>query len=135
MKQIRPSDLTVVMSGISDIVALTEQTQEMDYSMKAALETAARMRKYILWLKYVYPGVFLVLIAPPPLFIDNLYVRKEVSSLSVLYREMAEDLKIFFLDAGEWDYPPHRDEGFRCADIHRAFTENLARCLYELGVS
>ena len=89
MKQIRPSVLTVVMSGISDIVALTKQTRETDYSMTAALETAAKMRKYILWLKYVYPGVKLVLISPPAIFIDNQYVRGEVTSLSTLYREMA----------------------------------------------
>lgn len=87
-----PGDMLLVIWGVYDLsVGFTSE------------EVAVRMRKYLLWLRYIHPGVAVLLALPPESLSDSKVGREQIAQLSDCYRRLANDLQIPFIDMSAWN--------------------------------
>ena len=87
MGPVLPGDLLLVMLGIQELCAGI-----------APGELAARLRKYLLWLKYIYPGHDLLLALPSDSLPDAEVSREQLKQMGDCCRCLAEDLQIPFIE-------------------------------------
>ena len=127
-----PEDLLVVLYGVNDLCLYTDEST----FNSAVYETADKLRKYILWLKYIYPGLNLLLIAPPCGSFDADELREQTEELSFWVSKLADDLNVLFMDAGEWELSRSENAGRSSDpdDVQQQFAEILARYLKEIGL-
>ena len=127
---VNPSDLVVVMFGVS---TPNEDNPEGYRTYQAAIETAEMMRRYLIWLKYVIPGINLLLVSPFGIEVPNrqMAIRKE--ECDDVYREIAEELKIHYIDSQGWeDSFPHNGNSELPHEGTKRFAEYLAERIMEL---
>ncbi len=86
-----PGDLLLVIRGIRDLsVGLSPE------------EVAVRMRKYLLWLRYINPGVAVLLAAPRETLSGAKVSREQIAQLAGCYRRLADDLQVPVVDISDW---------------------------------
>ena len=87
-----PGDLLLVIRGIRDLsVGLSPE------------EVAVRMRKYLLWLRYINPGVAVLLAAPPETLSGAKVSREQIAQLAGCYHRLADDLQVPVVDISDWN--------------------------------
>ncbi len=87
-----PGDLLVVILGIYELsVGL------------APKEVAVRMRKYLLWLRYINPATVILLASPPEPLSGAKVSREQIAQLAACYRRLADELQIPFIDISDWN--------------------------------
>lgn len=87
-----PGDLLLVIRGTFDL--------SVGFAPE---EITARMHKYLLWLRYINPGVAVLLAAPPESLSDTKVSREQIAQLAGCYRRLADDLRIPFIDISDWN--------------------------------
>ena len=87
MGPVLPGDLLLVMLGVQELRAGIAQE-----------ELTARLRKYLLWLKYIYPGNDLLLALPSDSLPDAEVSREQLKQMGDCCRCLAEDLQIPFIE-------------------------------------
>lgn len=92
MGPVLPGDLLLVMLGVQEL--RDGITQE---------ELTARLRKYLLWLRYINPGNELLLALPIDSLPDAGVSREQLTQLEECCRCLAEDIQIPFIDQSDWD--------------------------------
>lgn len=92
MGPVLPGDLLLVMLGVQELRAGIAQK-----------ELTARLRKYLLWLRYTNPGNELLLALPPASLPDAGVSREQLKQLSDCCRCLAENIQIPFIDLSDWD--------------------------------
>lgn len=90
MGPLLPGDLLLVIRGVRELSAGL-----------APEEVAARMRKYLLWLRYINPGVAVLLASPPEPLSGAKTRGEQIEQLAGCYRGLAEDLQLPFIDISE----------------------------------
>ncbi len=125
-----PEDLLVVLYGANDLCLYTEKS----LFCSAVHETADKLRKYVLWLKYIYPGLNLLLVAPSCNFIVGDGLREQMEEFSFRIAKLADDLNVLFMDAGEWEFsgPENRGRSITPEATQKQFAESLTRYLKEI---
>lgn len=92
MGPVLPGDLLFVMLGV----------HELNIGF-APSEISARMRKYLLWLRYTNPSAKILLVSSP----DTLSVAKvsqeKLAQLADCYRRLADNLQIPFVNMSDWN--------------------------------
>lgn len=108
------ADLVIVMLGTNDLL-----------QGASAEEAGERMTKFLSGLDREK----VLLIAPPPMipgeWVSRGELLEESQLLSKAYRELAEDLRIRFLDAGRWGIAMAYDGVHFTEDGHRRFAGHL----------
>ena len=115
--EVKPSDLVVVIYGIT---SSEEKMGDM-------------IRKYLLWMKYVYPGINLLLVCPVGIIAFPRGSRLEEKRFSSRYREIAEELCIHYIDCWNWEeYLADHDGCKLPKKVQRHFSEYLAYKIMEI---
>ena len=122
-----PGDLIIVLYGMYDLLVYSEDSA----FSSAVYETASKMRKYILWLKYVYPGCHYLLMSPCCYYSVEKEMREQIQELTSCYCELAKDLNIFFLDVEKWGFLPC--DNACVEEIQKEFAECMAEYLEEIS--
>lgn len=87
-----PGDLLLVILGIYELsVGL------------APKEVAVRMRKYLLWLRYINPATVILLASLPEPLSGAKVSREQIAQLAACYRRLADELQIPFIDISDWN--------------------------------
>ncbi len=87
-----PGDLLLVILGIYELsVGL------------APKEVVVRMRKYLLWLRYINPATVILLASPPEPLAGAKVSREQIAQLTACYRRLADELQIPFIDISDWN--------------------------------
>ena len=87
-----PGDLLLVIQGVYELsVGL------------APKEVAVRMRKYLLWLRYINPAIVILLASPPEPLSGAKVSREQIAQLAACYRRLADELQIPFIDISDWN--------------------------------
>ena len=107
-------DLLIVMMGTNDLL-----------QGATAVEAGERIRRFL----SIPDRGKLLLLAPPPMtageWVSSDSLLRESRRLCRVYRELAEELGIRFLDAAGWDIPMAYDGVHFTEDGHRRFGEQL----------
>ncbi len=129
---IRMTDLVVMMFGVNSLLANTLEQQEQFLAVNEASEI---LRKYLLWMKYVCPGVDLLLVSPAGIDTVVPSMQDQWEEISSRYRAVAEELKIRCLDSQNWE---EHLAGENChapsGEINKRFSEFLAASIESLGI-
>ena len=92
MGPVLPGDLLLVMLGVHEL--------RMGF---APAEVSVRMRKYLLWLRYINPSAEILLASPPDTLSDAKVSREQIIQLADCCRCLADDLQIPFVDTLDWN--------------------------------
>ena len=92
MGPVLPGDLLLVILGVHELRAGI-----------APEKLTARLRKYLLWLRYIYPGNELLLALPGDSLPDTRVSREQLSQLGDCCRSLAENLQIPFIHLSDRD--------------------------------
>lgn len=91
MGPVLPDDLLLIMLGVHELRAGV-----------APEEVAVRMRKYLLWLRYINPINDILLALPMDSLAGTRVSREKITQLANGYRCLADDLQIPFVDTLDW---------------------------------
>lgn len=92
LEPLLPGDLLLVVRGICDM--------SVGFSPE---EVAVRMRKYLVWLRYINPATVILLASPPEPLAGAKVSREQIAQLSACYRRLADDLQVPFIDSSDWN--------------------------------
>jgi len=87
-----PGDLLLVIRGIYDLS-----------DGLAPEEVTVKMRKYLLWLRYINPAIAILLASPPEPLSGAKVSREQIAQLTACYRRLADELQIPFIDISDWN--------------------------------
>lgn len=108
-------DLLIIMLGTNDLL-----------QGATAVEAGERMRHFL----SVQNQEKRLLLAPPPMtageWVSSDSLLRESRRLSQVYRELAEEMGIGFLDAAGWDIPMAYDGVHFTEEGHRRFAQHLS---------
>lgn len=98
MGRIFPGDLLIVLLGKNELQSAVTYSAEGHILEADLASIGAKMRKYLVWLKYVNQGVSLLLISPCARFKGEDGWTEAVVKLADCYRALAAELRIGLLD-------------------------------------
>ena len=98
MGRIFPGDLLIVLLGMCELQSAVTLSTEGHILDDDLASIRAKMRKYLVWLKYVNQGVSLLLISPCARFKGEDGWTEAVVKLADCYCSLAAELRIGFLD-------------------------------------
>ncbi len=126
------TDLVVMMFGVNSLLANTLEQQDQFLAVDEASEI---LRKYLLWMKYVCPGVDLLLVSPAGIDTVVPSIQDQWEKISSRYRAVTEELKIRCLDSQNWE---EHLAGENChvpsEGTNKRFSEYLATAIESLGI-
>ncbi len=115
LRRCAPCMLVIVMLGTNDLLTDTEPEH-----------TAQRMRQFLARLRETLPETGVLLCAPPPVTDFGDAFAQVFDMLAEMYREVAEELGIAFVDTAAWGVRISADGVHFSKQGHRIFAVKMA---------
>lgn len=110
----------LIMLGINDV---------LQYDCCSIEELKERMNQFLKWLGYSYPGLHLILTAPPATKVQVGQIDQITSLIPGCYRDLSTVYNTSFVDASAWNIPLAYDGVHFTETGHWLFADNMAEAL------